>query len=613
MKRTIIYFFLSLVFTTHIYAQKPNAEIINYSTSIEVKNYKLHKKTTVTIQINNRAGEVFSEVEIPYSKLSPISNINAYITDRNGSKIRSLKNKDIVKKSAIQDFSFYEDQMVESFILKHNIYPYQIHYSYEENINQFIYVSYWIPVLGRKIPTRKASLTLIAPEEYPITYKSNLITELTEEHLYSKKTLTWKTSYAGNVSTEIYAPPQISLFPSVKIVPLSFKYENTGSFESWDSFGKWNYSLFEDLTELPKNEQEKITKLTDGINDPKEKIRILYHYLQDNTRYINVSIETGGLKPYPASYVARNKYGDCKALSNYFISVLDYAGIKAYYTKVDAGDEITHIQRDFPSQQFNHIILSVPNEKDTLWIDCTSDGPFGYLGTFTQNREVLVVDKEHSFFVKTPALKKEDVLCFREAHLTVDKENRLQAQFKNTYQGALFESFIQLSKMYNEAQRTRIINEYFSDGSFSLHSFDIKQEHRDSAKISFAYSGTSLDDFKTYGKESLLKVLPFQLPNFEKPEKRTQSVQIDYPIYQKDSLIYSIPPKYNVESVPKNKTIKSKFGEYSISVIQKEGKVIINKQFLLLPGKIPLTEYKAFHSFLMRIANEQKNSYIILI
>ena len=56
---------------------------------------------------------------------------------------------------------------------------------------------------------------------------------------------------------------------------------------------------------FPEKETSKINSLIKGIDDEKQKIRVLYHYLQDETRYINISLETGGLKPRRASYVAK--------------------------------------------------------------------------------------------------------------------------------------------------------------------------------------------------------------------------------------------------------------------------------------------------------------------
>jgi hypothetical protein len=104
--------------------------------------------------------------------------------------------------------------------------------------------------------------------------------------------------------------------PLVLIAPTNFHYGVDGCTKDWVSFGNWQYQLNEGLDVLPQNEKNTISTLIKGITNKKEIVKVLYHYLQDNTRYINVLLGVGGYKPHPATYVSENKYGDCKALTN---------------------------------------------------------------------------------------------------------------------------------------------------------------------------------------------------------------------------------------------------------------------------------------------------------
>ena len=135
--------------------------------------------------------------------------------------------------------------------------------------------------------------------------------------------------------------------------------------------------------------------LQTNLTDTYKKVAVLYDYLQKNTHYVLVTFGIGGLQPYEASYVARNKYGDCKALSNFMVALLKEAGIKSYPVAIWGGEEEREFVKDFPSHQSNHIICAVPIEKDTVWLECTTSQflPAGYLSWFTANRFGLLISE----------------------------------------------------------------------------------------------------------------------------------------------------------------------------------------------------------------------------
>jgi len=420
----------------------------------------------------------------------------------------------------------------------------------------------------------------------------------------------WTASYTRLIAPQTYSPDIKTFLPSVSIVPVDFRYDLPGSLVSWSKFGEWQNLLNKDLSDLPPVEINTIKELVKGTTDTKQKVKILYQYLQDHTRYINITIETGGMKPYPASYVSVNKYGDCKALTNYFKSVLECADIKSYYSKVYAGDEVVDVDKSFPSQQFNHIILCVPLHNDTLWLDCTSDMAFGYLGTFTQGRDVFIVDEGKSYFTHTPELTIEDVIETRKVSFQ-RKQNETLAEFSITYGGDKYENYFSLYSQATETDRNKIFRNNIVKNGFDLINFKMLQPARDSAKITTTYTAQADRIYKVYGNDMIIAVLPLTIPRFEDPKKRNLPVQLDYPICRVDSMEYELPPDYRVASKFTDQLITSEFGSYKCEAIINDKKICVVKHFTLFSGRYSLDKYRGFYEFLSKVIDIESNNLIV--
>ena len=590
--------------TTSLLSQKNEIEI--------TKNNSLIKRYYFEILINDRFAEKYTKISIPYSKKNKILELEAHIKGTNGDIIRVLKKNEITEKSNISDISLYEDNMVKEFTLTHNIYPYTICYSYKQEEKEFLYVDYWIPVLDPQIPTLSAELKLTIPVDYPISISQDNLNdpEITEDK--GQKKYLWKTSYTKLVSKELLSPPVHFFLPYVKIVPEVFKYDKKGSLTNWISFGNWEVELLKGLNDIPQWEKNRTDRILVNITNKREQIKALYHYLQDGTRYINVAIDKGGLKPFPASYVSTNKYGDCKALTNYMKSLLEQYQIKSYYTNVYAGDVINKIDKAFPSQQFNHVILFIPLDNDSIWLDCTSKGPFNYLGTFSQNRDAFVIDDNNSFFIKTPSLMKEEVLSTRTISVNPSNSGTAELSFLNTYRGKLFEILNSSEVVLSKNEQKKFIQDYIVGNKDELLSHEIIKRGRDDSFVQLNYKTISSNIHKMYGNDFLISNISFELPPLEKPTERQFPIQINYPVYEIDTITYNLPSEFILEKKLEGQNIESKFGQYKADYIYNDNSIIVIKSFFLNSGYYENNDYNDLFLFIEEIKNIQNSTIFTL-
>jgi hypothetical protein len=591
--------------------QKGDAELVNLERNISIINNKLYKTEKVEIKINNRDGEKYTNISIPYSKMVRISDIDAYILDNSGTRIKTLKKNEITDKSKISDYSFYEDVYVKEFTLKHNIFPYTFCYSYKEQQDEFLHIDYWLPVLARRVPTQKAVLTLTIPSDYKISYTSQDIASFSADTSGPIKKYTWEACYNNIIPYELYSPVFSSLVPSVNIIPIQFKYDVRGSQKTWTDLGNYIWNLRNNLSDLSSEEKIKILSVISGTEDTSEKVKKLYHYVQDAVRYVNISINTGGLKPYPASYVAQNKYGDCKALTNYFMSVLEAAGIKSYYSLILADDPIDPVLKSFPSQQFNHVITCITVKSDTLWCDCTNKLAFNYNGTFIQNRDVLVIDENNTHFSRIPALSADKVTESRKINLSSNAAGTVSCSIKYIFRGENYEAFADLLHNYNESDKSRIVHNTLAEVGFEVVDYKIYNPGRDSKEIILSCTGKFNKLYRRYGNDQLINLPPVGIPSFEEPSIRKLPVQIDFPIQKVDTIDITLPDGFSFSSMPDDKAVLSRFGSYFCEFKHSGEKVFVIRKFLLNSGNYPIEDYGDLYSFIKGITESEKTSVIV--
>ncbi|MDR2039196.1 MAG: DUF3857 domain-containing protein [Bacteroidales bacterium] len=608
MRRLLLFIFCYPIFSTILHAQEYDQEILSHVSYLQASESKLICMDTVVRQINTRMGESMAKVMLPYNKMQKLTIGDAWIEDRHGRIIRKLKKSEISDESTVSNSSLYEDEFVKSFILKHNDYPYRIIYSYKIVLTDFLQILAFEPTY--RVPIRKKKIVLDIPFDYQIRYKHENVSFPVIDTIGNRIRMEWNTTYTP-VKREKDAPFSESKTPIIHIVPVNFKYGIRGSWENWQTFGDWVYRLNAKSGKLPETEKSTVDRLLQGTTDVREKIKLLYHYLQDNTRYINVKINVGGLKAYPASYVSANKYGDCKALCNYMQALLTYAGIPSYYTLVRAENEVFDIDKTFPSQAFNHIILTIPLVKDTLFLECTNKNiPAGYLGTFTQGRDVLIIDGLNSRFVKTPSLQPDEVLCERMIHTSLATSS-IPATLTMKQRGEDYEYFTFLSSQLNRNDAEIYIRNHVLSGTFTLSNITFEKLPREIPEINIIAQLNMPDVCRKYGNNILINSFPHDLPAYEHPEKRTQGVRFDYPVYYRDSIVYHFTDDIKVNMVPQNISAESKYGHYMLKYKIADEKLIMEKEILINKGIYPLSEYGDFYSFISEIKNNEKKNTLI--
>ena len=574
------------------------------------------------ITIFNEAAKSYASEVVGYDKLSKVKSISGSVYDAKGKLVKKLKNAEIRDQSSFDGISLFSDNRLKSFDLAQAIYPYTVEIEYEIEYKFLFYIPGFIISPGEKVAIQQTSYSLqfpqtmrsIAPRYKLLNINQQPKTGYTEEGF---ETWTWTFENLKPAILEPLGPSAHDLAPQIIVAPSHFEYDGyVGSMNTWDEFGKWIGTLNKGRNVLPDETRQKIKQITEPLKTPEEKIKAVYEYLQSKTRYVSIQLGIGGYQPFEATVVDQMGYGDCKALSNYMVSMLDAAGIKSNYTLIRAGKNAQKLETDFPSSQFNHATVFVPNKNDTIWLECTSQtDPFGYSGTFTGDRKALAITENGAEIVWTPRYTANQNVQSRSAEVFVNSKGDATAKVKTTYSGLEYENghlnFV-LGNQYDDQKKW--IQQNTDIPSFDINSFSIinKKNRIPSAIVDLdltlnryaTASGKRL--FITPNLMNRLTVIP------EKVENRKTIVVRKNTYTHLDTVRYHVPEVLYPEFLPEPVKIKSRFGDYEVTVKLDQGNILYVRKLTMNKGKFSADSYNELIDFFKSISKADNIKLVFL-
>lgn len=595
-----------------VWAGYTHSQILEHFTQKKLTGKTLYKRVDVKIQINNKQQQSLGSIEIAHGEDDKFKILYAELIDRNGKVVRKLKKNDFVTKNRRSRGTFYQDELITEFkILSYN-YPYIITYGYETKVKDYLFLSHWYAPLNHGMAPINSSLEVTVPSDLKLNISQSKPTSFSErKNKNSTKTLKWNYFTFKVPHQEIFSSSNREIYPHVLIAPQQFHFGVDGNLANWAGFGDWFLELNKNKLALTQSEKQIIDSITKGIEIKESIIKTLYEYLQKNTTYVNVSVDLGGFQSYPASYVCENKYGDCKALTTYMKAMLLYKNIPSNYVIIWAGtNDVIKPKQLVP--QFNHVILGVPLNNDTLWLENTSSvTPYNYVGTFTQNRPALWVTPSKSSIVSLPTPSVDDVLEKTEYHFDINTngEGKLDIYYK--LHGQAFERLATISKFSEKRDLENRFLPKVNQINVDINNWEIA-EFKDEQSYIEITSNATVNNLITKVGDGLFMTPPVcEVPSFEEPQKRKSEVRLTTPIHSVTNSQYKIQQfeGYYIQ-LPKPVSIKNEFGTYEYQVIIENDLLKVIESFTLKNNEYALQEYPNFYQFIHEVKSAQKKLLI---
>jgi len=596
-----------------------NAVVRQQETTTEVKalDQVIYKHKEV-ITILNANGAEYAGIHVYYDKARQIKNLRAAIYDQTGKLLKKVNASDFQDVSAISDFSLFEDDRVKLYTPLISYYPYTVEYEYEIRIKHTFYFPSWTPQQAADIAVQSSTHRFISKSDYQIRIKEFNVTQAkTEKESNGLRQTEWVAQNISALKPEPYSPPAQDYLTTVVIAPVAFEYEGiAGKFTNWQEFGQWAYdNMIKDRDELPAATVNHIKQLVKDIPEPKEKVKKIYEYAQQKNRYISVQIGIGGLQPMQAAEVDKLGYGDCKALTNYTKALLKIADVPAIYTEVNAGNTKKSYLPDFASAfQGNHAILCVPLPQDTIWLECTSrEAPMGYLGSFTDDRQVLLCTEKGGILTRTRKYSPEQNKQIRTAHFTLDATGKISGAIETQFEGTQYDNRENIL-VKSPKDRITALKEIYPINNLEIVKYDLAQQKTEQP-ATIEKMEVKAEQFGTLNNNMLLVPLNHLNREISIPKEvrnRKNKVRIVRGFYDEDQISYELPTDYKPEYIPQPIELKSDFGSFLAKARLEGNQLIFSRQLTLKQGEFSPETYEPFVAFLKKVANADRSKFVLV-
>ncbi|WP_084158181.1 DUF3857 domain-containing protein [Gaetbulibacter saemankumensis] len=573
------------------------------------KDMNIKHKRIITVL--NKEGNDDVNALVYYDNDRKVKKLQAVIFDAYGNELNKFKKNDFKDVSAVDGGTLYSDSRVMYLDFTPINYPYTVEFTCEVSTENTAFIPSFVPIDGFFVAVEKSVYSVGFPEHVSIRTKENNFENLNLEKTETIGGIEYQIKNLEAIKPEDYSPPFQSFMPRAMLAVNQFNYEGVfAQVDDWAGMGKWFHdNLLVGRTAISQETKREIDKLVSGIDDPIKRAEIVYEFVQNNTRYISVQVGIGGMQPIAALDVDNVKYGDCKGLSNYTKALLDYVGVKSYYTRLYASSKNQiSVDKDFVSfgGQTNHVILNIPQEEaDDIWLECTSqDLPFGFIGDFTDNRDVLVIKPEGGEIKHTKKYETEENVQHVNGNYSVSNEGVIEAHVEIISQGLQYDQKYRL-----ELETSRDLDSYYKDRWGYVNNIFISNMkfNNDKQAVEFLeeidFKATNYP--KIVGDRMLLSLNVFNRSDDipDRYRNRKLPVQIVRGFKDVDRVEITLPSNYRVEVLPGKKEIQNKFGSYHYEVTEKDKNTLIyTREFVLRDGKFPREDYTAFRNFLKEVS-----------
>jgi len=403
-----------------------------------------------------------------------------------------------------------------------------------------------------------------------------------------------------------------------------------GKDNQWRAIGHWVTTLEAGRPDPSPEITAQTQSLIAGAPDFYSKLTSITQFIQKNIRYFVVMRGIGGIQANHAADIFRNRYGDCKDKSTVLISMLQVAGIRAYYLMVD--DRRGLVDPNAPSIAGDHMITAIeipPDVNDPrllavvkgqgskryLIFDPTNETvPVGNLPNYEQGSYGTLGAGADSQILALPVLAPEASCSERNGSFTLAADGSLTGSVHVTRAGNDGAHLRHDLKQSDEKERRENLEKGIADDipGAALNSFQYSEPPDLNKPVELKYTLTTAQYAHQAGP--LLLVRPRVVGSHSRPfddQPRTVPIDLGATGKWRDSFDIALPPGYVVDDTPDPIHLDLDFASYHSSVSARGNVLHYEREYILRQVELPPDKAASFRLLESTILSDERGTAVL--
>lgn len=213
------------------------------------------------------------------------------------------------------------------------------------------------------VPVRWERLRLLAPASLALSYKVDDHSVPTSSIHASVRELKWEWRDLAAIQADDHRPSWYSPWPYLEVT----------TSKDWAEVARRVAPLFQVSHPRSPAVLAVVKAIREGGGTPAEQALRALQFVQEQIRYVSISIGVGAFRPAQPDQVLQRRFGDCKDKSLLLVTILRQLGIDAQPALVNTRRGRVLDSRLPMPYSFDHAIVRMRLDNNTYWLDGTRE------------------------------------------------------------------------------------------------------------------------------------------------------------------------------------------------------------------------------------------------